>query len=450
MIGESSVSDMKTAWIVIMLTIAGCAFTEILPTAEGPTFVRAIVNVTAPVGRDAVLECIVEHLSNYKVAWLQVNTQTILTIAVHVITKNHRIAVTHSDHRAWYLHIKDVRESDQGDYMCQINTDPMLSQVGRLKVVVPPDILDYPTSTDMVVREGSNVSLRCAANGSPAPNITWKRESGEKIVLATDEEVTSVNGVFLNITRVNRLHMGAYLCIASNGVPPTVSKRIMLIVHFPPMIMIQNQLVGAEEGSQTTLECHFEAFPKSINYWTRQNDDIISNGEKYEASMSDNLHVDAYKVHMSLTIKEIGPDDYGIYKCLSKNSLGTTDGSIKLYRIDTPTTTPTTTTTTTTTRLPPPTIKVENKRRTRPKSSATIAPSFNEFLDTSKSTANEKRGAQLMERPSTDAKTERKGNGETIQPDKTAQSMPSKSAAILSFTYSNAVVFTILLTVFLW
>jgi hypothetical protein len=30
---------------------------------------------------------------------------------------------------------------------------------------------------------------------------------------------------------VNRLHMGAYLCIASNGVPPTVSKRIMLIVH---------------------------------------------------------------------------------------------------------------------------------------------------------------------------------------------------------------------------
>jgi hypothetical protein len=42
---------------------------------------------------------------------------------------------------------------------------------------------------------------------------------------------TSVEGPVFNITRVNRLHMGAYLCIASNGVPPTVSKRIMLIVH---------------------------------------------------------------------------------------------------------------------------------------------------------------------------------------------------------------------------
>lgn len=32
-------------------------------------------------------------------------------------------------------------------------------------VAVPPDILDYPTSTDMVVTEGSNVTLRCAATG---------------------------------------------------------------------------------------------------------------------------------------------------------------------------------------------------------------------------------------------------------------------------------------------
>lgn len=70
-----------------------------------------------------------------QVAWLRVNTQTILTIATHVITKNHRIGVTHSDHRTWYLHIRDVRESDAGDYMCQINTDPMKSQIGYLEVV---------------------------------------------------------------------------------------------------------------------------------------------------------------------------------------------------------------------------------------------------------------------------------------------------------------------------
>jgi len=71
----------------------------------------------------------------FQVAWLRVDTQTILTIANHVITKNHRIGVTHSEHKTWLLHIREVRESDRGNYMCQINTDPMKSQIGYLEVV---------------------------------------------------------------------------------------------------------------------------------------------------------------------------------------------------------------------------------------------------------------------------------------------------------------------------
>jgi hypothetical protein len=45
------------------------------------------------------------------------------------------------------------------------------------------------------------------------------------------------------------------------------------------MIWVQNQLVGAHEGQQMTLECHSEAYPKSINYWTREKGDIIAQGE---------------------------------------------------------------------------------------------------------------------------------------------------------------------------
>ncbi|XP_024085991.1 lachesin-like [Cimex lectularius] len=216
--------------------------------------------------------------------------------------------------------------------MCQINTDPMKSQVGFLDVVVPPDILDSGTSTDMVVREGSNVSFRCAASGSPAPSIVWRREGGEPIPLPSGQEATTVEGPILNISRVNRLHMGAYLCIASNGVPPSVSKRIMLIVHFPPMVWIQNQLVGAMEGEKMTLECHSEAYPKSINYWTGEKGEIIANGAKYEPVLLES----AYKVHMKLTIHSVGPSDYGSFKCVSKNSLGDTDGTIKLYPVPRP------------------------------------------------------------------------------------------------------------------
>ena len=57
-----------------------------------------------------------------------------------------------------------------------------------LFVKVPPDILDYPTSTDMVAREGSNVTMRCAAKGMPEPKIIWKREGGETIPVGQGQE----------------------------------------------------------------------------------------------------------------------------------------------------------------------------------------------------------------------------------------------------------------------
>nr|XP_018907767.1 PREDICTED: neurotrimin-like [Bemisia tabaci] len=314
--------------------------------SDSPQFVEPIANITVPVGREAVLACVVKGLETYKIAWLRVDTQTILTIHLHVITKNKRVEVKHANDGdrdgTWFLHIRDVKESDRGWYMCQINTDPMKSQTGYLQVVVPPDILDYPTSTDMSVNEGSNVTMTCAASGSPPPHITWRRETGDSIPLANGQEVSTVEGSQFNISRVNRLHMGPYLCIASNGIPPSVSKRIMLIVHFPPMIWIQNQLVGVEESQQVTLECFSEAYPKSINYWTREHGEIINHGTKYEPVLIDN----AYKIHMKLTIRAVSKSDFGTYKCISKNSLGETDGTIKLYENERASTTTTIATTT--------------------------------------------------------------------------------------------------------
>ena len=40
-----------------------------------------------------------------------------------------------------------------------------------------------------------------------------------------------MDGETLVLQFVSRSHMGAYLCIASNGVPPSVSKRITLEVE---------------------------------------------------------------------------------------------------------------------------------------------------------------------------------------------------------------------------
>jgi hypothetical protein len=54
----------------------------------------------------------------------------------------------------------------------------------------------------------------------------------------------------------------------------------------------------------------------------------LPTGEKYEPVLLDNV----YKITMRLTIRGVTAEDYGSFVCLSKNSLGETDGHIKLYR----------------------------------------------------------------------------------------------------------------------
>lgn len=50
-------------------------------------------------------------------------------------------------------------------------------------------------------------------------------------------------------------------------------------------------------------------------------------GGKFEPILIDN----AYKVVMRLNIKSVSLNDFGSYRCVAKNSLGDTDGTIKLY-----------------------------------------------------------------------------------------------------------------------
>lgn len=297
-------------------------------------------NITVAVGREAILSCVVDHLGNYKVAWIKVDTQTILTIHTHVISHNHRIAASHNGHRIWNLHIRDVQEDDSGYYMCQLNTAKMQSQTGLIEVVVPPDIIYEESSSDEAVVEGGNVLLVCKATGHPQPKVIWRREDGRPIILkATGREKVKMNfveGEMLNITKITRKQMGAYLCIAANGVPPSISKRIYVQVNFKPKVKLPNQVLAAPVGTEVTLECHIEASPKPVNLWTKENGGILISSVKYLVEE----FVDAYEIIFQVKIRELEEKDLGFYNCTSKNLLGEAEGSMRLIEIGLPTSKP--------------------------------------------------------------------------------------------------------------
>ncbi|XP_031778750.1 lachesin isoform X2 [Nasonia vitripennis] len=328
-------------WLVALFAasgnVAAAAFTTASTVLE-PEFVKEIGNITVPAGRSVKLACTVKDLGTYKVAWMLFDQSAILTVHNHVITRNPRISVSHDKHRTWYLHINDVQEEDKGRYMCQINTATAKTQYGYLHVVVPPNIDDSQSSSDAIVREGANVTLTCKATGSPPPSIRWKRDDNKQISINKTLSVNEWIGSTLEMTRISRLDMGNYLCIASNSVPPSVSKQIKVSVDFPPMLWIPHQLVGVPLGYSVTLECHTEAHPTSLNYWTRDDGVMIHEGRKYKVLSTPEKP--SYKTNMTLTIVDVEKSDFGSYKCVAKNPRGETEGTIRLYESAPPSTSP--------------------------------------------------------------------------------------------------------------
>ena len=128
---------------------------QVEPAIPGPDFVSGVKNVTVPEGRDVTLSCTVMRLGTHKVAWIHYDRSAILTVQNNVITRNPRIGVSHDGHSVWNLHIRskwihphnfltianfrDVERSDEGQYMCQINTARAKTRLGNLHVVGKTD-----------------------------------------------------------------------------------------------------------------------------------------------------------------------------------------------------------------------------------------------------------------------------------------------------------------------
>ncbi|GIX83930.1 hypothetical protein CEXT_90221 [Caerostris extrusa] len=95
-----------------------------------------------------------------------------------------------------------------------------------------------------------------------------------------------------------------------------------------PMIWIPNQLVGAAVGADVSLTATWSRTP-SRDLLTRDGGGFMI----LSSTGSNSLIIDTgiYKVQMRLIINNLRPEDFGSYTCVAKNSLGETEGTIRLY-----------------------------------------------------------------------------------------------------------------------
>lgn len=74
------------------------------------------------------------NCTNFQVAWLRATDQTVLALQDLVVSHNNRISISHEGMHTFRLRIKQIRESDKGCYMCQINSSPMKKEIGCIDV----------------------------------------------------------------------------------------------------------------------------------------------------------------------------------------------------------------------------------------------------------------------------------------------------------------------------
>jgi len=298
-------------WILILFFHAGLC--HAMSTRGGPYFISKSNTYRKQVGGMVTLSCQVDNLGNSTVIWKSVNSNRIISAGEVIIRKDSRFSLTHG----YDLQIRNLKQSDAGEYVCEIETyGSPLDQTSTLEILVPAYVEPQPTDGKFVVRKGSTITLSCRATGNPLPTVTWQRKNN---VLPSGEKTKK--GLSMVIRDVTRHHAGTYTCTANNDVGQPHTAEIDLRVLYSPEIEVDQSWIRTNDGIEAEVSCNIHSEPKAEVKWYK--DTML-------LDPTNNRHMEVYGNRHVLTLKSVKETDFGNYSCMADNSLGRERGSIEV------------------------------------------------------------------------------------------------------------------------
>ncbi|RWS31327.1 cell adhesion molecule-like protein [Leptotrombidium deliense] len=223
-----------------------------------------------------------------------------------------------------------------GNYTClATNAASKDNFTAELVVKVPPFWVKEPTDTEVLI--GQRLVLDCQANGFPEPQIRWKRmednnagrSSPFKTIISNPHMHILENGSLL-INQIVNGDEGQFMCQASNGVNPSLSKVITLKVNSPPRFAEKFVSNVVHKNSPLRLQCNASGNAPISYHW-----------KKDDLSLQQTLDAGRYKITTNrnssiLLIESLSRLDSTLFTCKATNTYGVDEISFRIIVQETP------------------------------------------------------------------------------------------------------------------
>ncbi|XP_048880531.1 nephrin isoform X2 [Brienomyrus brachyistius] len=228
------------------------------------------------------------------------------------------------------LEIWNVTRKDAGQYNINCNNTEGQSNITLiLDVQYAPSvrIVTDPVYVDL----GQTANLMCKADANPLISgmfsWEWLGEEEEELGLQDEDEDTG----WLTIAEVTRSHSGRYKCTVDNGIGPSASAEVQLVVRFKPEIQkgVQWSKVASRGDGSSNAEviCQAEGIPKVHLSWAKNNVPMDFADPRYE----ERTVREGWVYTSIVTIINVSTAlDYAVFTCNARNALGEEQLAIQL------------------------------------------------------------------------------------------------------------------------
>ena len=274
------------------------------PASLVPEITKELEEVEVLRGQPILLECHVSGATDAKVRWFCSNT---------LVTDDARISSSF-DGTVCTLSIEPSILDDEGEYICQIENDQ--GMVSTAADVLVEEGMAFPVFKERIqnlnVIEGENAGFDVRVVGNPEPVVEWFKDGAQledegRVMIIDDVDDHEPELFSLVIENCKPSDAGEYKCLAMNeaGKDACTAQLVVNPISDSPKTPDAAEIpLVFTEGQDVTLKA---LMSKHLIITWLKDDEPIKPSSHYDIDAKEGFH--------SLTIKNVTPNDSGVYKC---------------------------------------------------------------------------------------------------------------------------------------